>query len=159
MSSLSEAIQFQRPNGTLVISKSTVTIGPGVTIESARSGSGNDVLIGNNVANNLNGMAGNDSLRGGYGNDALTGGLGNDYFFFNTAPNSSTNHDLVLDYDTPRDTIRSKRDFLRLAVSTHLDPAYFRAAAHALDSNDFIIYNRSTGGLIYDPNANVAAKY
>ncbi len=72
-SALSEAISF---NGGS--SRSTVTIGPGVVIEDARGGSGNDTLIGNGVANYLRGEAGNDRLVGGDGNDTLDGGSGND---------------------------------------------------------------------------------
>jgi Ca2+-binding RTX toxin-like protein len=46
--------------------------------------------------------------------------------------------------------------FTRLAVQAHLSSAYFRAASHALDRNDYIVYNRATGGLFYDANGNGA---
>lgn len=49
-----------------------------VGIENLISGSGNDRLIGDALANVLNGGAGNDSLVGGAGNDTLIGGLGAD---------------------------------------------------------------------------------
>jgi serralysin len=45
------------------------TIANGVTIENALTGSGNDTLIGNAVANVLNGGAGSDSLAGLAGDD------------------------------------------------------------------------------------------
>jgi Ca2+-binding RTX toxin-like protein len=45
------------------------TIANGVTIENATSGSGNDTLIGNDVANVLDGGAGADTMTGGLGND------------------------------------------------------------------------------------------
>jgi serralysin len=54
------------------------TIANGVTIENARSGAGNDKLIGNDAANRLESGAGNDVLIGGGGNDVLIGGLGKD---------------------------------------------------------------------------------
>lgn len=76
-SSLSEAIRFS--NGST--SRETVTIGPGVVIENATGGSGNDTLTGNGVANVLNGGAGNDALGGGSGNDTLVGGTGNDRLY------------------------------------------------------------------------------
>lgn len=76
-SSLSEAIRF---NGGST-SRDTVTIGPGVVIENATGGSGNDTLTGNGVANVLNGGAGNDTLSGGSGNDTLVGGTGNDRLY------------------------------------------------------------------------------
>jgi Ca2+-binding RTX toxin-like protein len=155
-SSLSEAIQFQRPNGTLVSSKSTVAIGPDVVIESAHGGSGNDVLIGNTVNNILNGHAGNDNLRGGYGNDRLLGGPGNDTFRFNTLPNSSTNHDTLPDYVTANDSIQLDNAFFtKLGAAGHLlSTAFFRAATHALDTNDYIVYDRPTGNLSYDADGN-----
>jgi Ca2+-binding RTX toxin-like protein len=54
------------------------TIANGVTIENALAGSGNDLLIGNDAANHLEGGAGNDRLVGGAGNDRLVGGRGSD---------------------------------------------------------------------------------
>ncbi len=66
-----------------------LSIARGVQIENAIGGSGNDVLNGNAVANDLDGSggndaldgaAGNDTLRGGAGSDTLTGGLGEDSF-------------------------------------------------------------------------------
>lgn len=47
-------------------------------IENATGGSARDLLIGNDVANVLKGLAGNDVLRGLGGNDTLMGGAGND---------------------------------------------------------------------------------
>ena len=151
-STLSERITF---NGGS--SKGTVTIGPNVVIEAVRSGSGNDVLTGNAAANSLNGAAGNDFLRGLAGNDTLTGGPGNDTFVFNTGLSTAANRDIVIGYNPAQDTIHLENAiFTRLPASAHLNPAYFRAAAHALDNSDFIVYNRATGTLMYDPNGNAA---
>ena len=55
-----------------------VAIAFGVTIEDAVGGSGNDKITGNEVANDLDGKAGNDTIAGGLGSDTLTGGTGND---------------------------------------------------------------------------------
>lgn len=55
-----------------------VTIARGVVIENATSGSGNDRLTGNSVANILRSNAGNDTLTGNAGNDTLIGGIGDD---------------------------------------------------------------------------------
>jgi hypothetical protein len=62
------------------------TIAKGATIENARTGSGNDTLTGNAVANVLDGGAGNDIfyLSAG-GNDTATGGAGIDAFLFGAA--------------------------------------------------------------------------
>jgi serralysin len=47
----------------------TVAIAYNVTIENATGGSGNDTLIGNSVANVLDGRGGADTMMGGAGND------------------------------------------------------------------------------------------
>ena len=57
---------------------SNVSIVPGTVIENAISGSGNDTLYGNDVANILRGGDGRDSLVGNDGNDKLYGEDGND---------------------------------------------------------------------------------
>ena len=54
-------------------------------IENATGGSGNDRIIGNQVANVLIGNAGDDSLDGGAGSDVLDGGAGNDTALFTGA--------------------------------------------------------------------------
>lgn len=45
-------------------------------------GNGNDVLTGDEAANDLSGGSGDDTLQGGAGNDTLTGGGGDDRFTF-----------------------------------------------------------------------------
>jgi serralysin len=54
------------------------TINIGTTIEDAIGGSGNDHIVGNEVANSIAGGAGNDVLTGAAGNDQLAGGDGRD---------------------------------------------------------------------------------
>jgi Ca2+-binding RTX toxin-like protein len=49
-----------------------------ISIENVTGGSGNDKLLGNSVANILDGGLGNDTLYGGLGADVLIGGDGND---------------------------------------------------------------------------------
>ena len=53
-----------------------------VNIENVIGGSGNDVLVGNRVANALSGGSGDDRLDGGAGADVLAGGQGADTFLF-----------------------------------------------------------------------------
>ncbi|MFL6740460.1 MAG: M10 family metallopeptidase C-terminal domain-containing protein, partial [Sphingomicrobium sp.] len=55
-----------------------VSIARGVVIENAVGGTGNDVLIGNAVANLLTGGSGVDDLSGLDGNDVIDGGAGDD---------------------------------------------------------------------------------
>jgi serralysin len=47
-------------------------------IDNATGGSGNDTIIGNAIANVLNGGSGNDTITGGGGNDTIIGGAGTD---------------------------------------------------------------------------------
>ena len=54
--------------------KGGFTIANGVVIENATGGTGNDVLIGNDVANVLTGNDGNDAFMGRGGNDTIVGG-------------------------------------------------------------------------------------
>lgn len=54
------------------------TIANGVMIENATGGSGDDVLIGNDGANQLIGAGGDDTLEGGGGADMLMAGAGSD---------------------------------------------------------------------------------
>lgn len=56
----------------------TLKLNRGVTFENVVGGSGNDILMGNSLANTLTGKAGNDILVGNAGNDKLPGGAGRD---------------------------------------------------------------------------------
>lgn len=55
-----------------------LVLAPGTVIENGITGSGNDVLIGNAVANRLSGGTGNDTLTGGEGADVFQYTAGND---------------------------------------------------------------------------------
>lgn len=57
------------------------TIAHGVTIEDARGGAGDDVIVGNAARNRLDGGAGDDIIFGRGGNDRLTGGAGADRLY------------------------------------------------------------------------------
>ena len=61
--------------------KNNVAIAFGVTIENALGGRGDDLIVGNNVANRLVGNSGDDEIRGGAGDDTLDGGSGNDVLY------------------------------------------------------------------------------
>ena len=71
-------------------------------IENLTGGSGNDVLVGDEKANQLVGGAGNDTLTGGAGDDTLTGGLGKDKYIFKTG----SGHDVITaDLSNTEDTL------------------------------------------------------
>src|SRR5215210_2771002 len=94
---------------------------------------------------------------GGAGNDILSGGSGADVFYFNTALNSSTNVDTIRDFSVPDDTIRLEDAvFKGLALGTLAADA-FCISSGALDREDRIIYNKSTGALSYDADGTGAA--
>ncbi len=67
-------------NGGTGVAVGNISIARGAVIENGIGGSGNDVLIGNTVANVLRGGAGADSIDGGAGVDTMYGGLGNDTY-------------------------------------------------------------------------------
>ena len=52
-----------------------------VDTEDATAGSGDDVLVGSNRANSLDGREGDDEIHGGPGNDSVFGGGGNNILF------------------------------------------------------------------------------
>ncbi|MBV4458323.1 serralysin family metalloprotease [Pseudomonas sp. COR58] len=83
-----------------------VSIAKGVTIENAIGGSGNDLLIGNSVSNELKGGAGNDILYGAGGADKLWGGAGADIFVFGASTDSKPGAaDQILDFTSGLDKI------------------------------------------------------
>jgi Ca2+-binding RTX toxin-like protein len=99
----------------------------------------NNVLTGNDTANILN---------GGAGADTLTGGEGNDGFQFDTA-----NHgvDLITDFVSGSDTVRLNSTGFGggLTVGT-LAEGKFVLGSEALDADDRLIYNSTTGALFFD---------
>jgi serralysin len=126
----------------------------------------NNTMAGNNGNNALNGGAGNDiisagdgndRLFGGRGNDTLTGGNGSDIFVFNTVPNSSTNKDTIVDFNAADDTVwLDNAIFTGVGANGGLSSAAFRIGTAAGDASDRIIYNSSTGALIYDSNGSAS---
>lgn len=67
-----------RPGAVSTIAGRSLTIGATTQIERAHGGDGNDLLIGNSLANSLYGHRGDDLIDGGTGNDSIDGGAGSD---------------------------------------------------------------------------------
>ena len=83
-----------------------VSIAKGVTVENAIGGSGDDLLIGNDVSNELKGGAGNDIIYGAGGADKLWGGAGSDTFVFAASSDSKPGAvDQILDFVSGMDKI------------------------------------------------------
>ena len=133
-------------------------------IENLSGGSASDNLTGDTLANTLvgnagndmlNGLGGNDILRGDSGNDTLTGGTGQDFFRFDAALNRTSNVDRITDFSAIDDTIQLENSIFTKFGSTTtgtLSINYFKAitTGGTTDSNDYIVYNKTTGALYYD---------
>jgi Ca2+-binding RTX toxin-like protein len=118
------------------------------------SGSAEDDGLGGYAGNDrIGGLGGNDTLLGGTGKDTLSGGAGSDVFGFDSAPNSSTNVDSIVDFNVDDDSISlSLGTFTRLTGQAGgvLDPSQFAADKAATSAGTVVIYDRTTGTLLYD---------
>ncbi len=73
-------------------------------------GNGDDIIVGNNLANTLRGGPGKDKLTGGGGNDSMAGGSGDDTYIFDT--------DLALGADTLSELAAGGVDTLDFSLTT-----------------------------------------
>ena len=116
----------------------------------------NNVITGNAAANTLTGGDGNDTLDGKQGADTLTGGAGADIFAFSTA--LAGNVDRIVDYNAAQDTV-----WLDNAVFTALNDGAMATTAFQAGSSSVaalasvrVIFNTSTGALLYDADGSGA---
>src|SRR3954467_4145453 len=123
---------------------------------------GNDTLTGGPGNDSVNGGAGNDTLDGGAGNDTLYGGQdAGDAFLFTAAPGSA-NADLIGSFQTGLDTIHldaTVMNGLGASGAFSAGDARFYAAAGAgggHDAADRVVYDTSSGNLLYDADGNGA---
>jgi len=132
-----------------------------------------DVLWGDVGADAFSGLGGNDrlvgadgrdTLSGGYGNDILTGGKGKDAFVFTAKLGTAktdrkVNFDTISDFKPNEDKIHLENAvFSKLKKAGKLSPSFFTVSDKAKDQNDYIVYNRKTGVLSYDPDGSGAKK-
>jgi serralysin len=115
-----------------------------------------NTIIGNAAKNTLKGQGGNDTLYGGRGEDALTGGKGKDVFVFDTKAGKG-NRDVISDFDVKDDSIwLDNAVFTKLgkhgseAKPAKLNKHFFVIGDEAQDNNDYLIYDKATGKLLYD---------
>ena len=108
---------------------------------------------------------GNDTLIGGAGKDVLTGGKGKDIFVFETKANKTTNLDRIADFVVKDDGIwLENKVFAKLGKKgTEKKPAklakdFFTVGDKAKDANDYLIYNKKKGVLLYDADGSGSKK-
>ena len=133
-------------------------IGYGTQIESAKGGSGNDILKGNSADNYLfgfdgddqiHGGAGNDQLEGGRGADTLSGGAGKDSFIFASPFDGAI--DTLLDFSTVEgDILQLAANIFTTLQSGALAAQAFVKGTSAQDADDRLLYDQSSGELAYD---------
>jgi serralysin len=127
--------------------RDTVMIGPKTFIENATGGSGRDQIIGNDLANQLD---------GGAGRNLLTGNGGPDHFIFRTGLEST--FDRVTDFAPGVDTISlSQKIFIGVGAVGHtLEQAEFHIGPHFSNSAQRIDYDPEDGWLWYSPHGDQA---
>lgn len=67
---------FMKGKAGLISADGQLTISPGVQIENAEGGAGDDIIIGNDLPNRIFGGPGNDRIFAGEGADVVAGGSG-----------------------------------------------------------------------------------
>ena len=123
--------------------------------DTLEGGNGWDTMFGGSGNDTLDGGWGNDFLAGNTGADVLTGGAGNDVFFFDAF--GVANADSITDFEAGKDTIRLDANvFTELGQHGALASSAFRSGTSALDADDRIIYDSSTGQIWYDADGNGA---
>ena len=120
-----------------------------------------DFLTGNAGVNRIEGGAGNDEINGGLGEDTVVGGLGADRFIFDTAPGSA-NVDTILDFATDEDLFQLDNSVFTGLVDGTLAASAFVIGTAATDALHRIIYDDSTGDVLFDNDgdgANAAVRF
>jgi Ca2+-binding RTX toxin-like protein len=115
-----------------------------------------DFTLGSGNADNniITGSVSNNILNGSLGNDTLIGGLGADVFVFDAL--GATNYDVISDFASGQDKIDLSGATFLPALSFGIYTDMFVLGTSALDTNDYIIYNKETGELFFDADANGA---
>ncbi|HET9427063.1 MAG TPA: VCBS domain-containing protein [Allosphingosinicella sp.] len=121
---------------------------------------GDDVIFGGAGDDALVGGQNDDTLNGGLGNDELLGGGNKDNFRFEY-DGATTNLalygiDRILDMNASGDDTIQLDDALFAGVTAANLSSVLVFGTAALDANDRIIYNSTTGALYYDADGNGA---
>ena len=113
-------------------------------------------LIGNEIGQTVVGNAGANLIDGGGGRDELVGAGGADTFRFATALGSG-NVDRIHDFQAGTDKIALDDAIFSALTPGTLPAGAFVIGAQALDADDRIIYDQSSGRLFYDSDGNGTA--
>jgi hypothetical protein len=115
---------------------------------------GNDLLEGDFGRDRLIGGDGNDTLIGGVDRDTLVGGKGRDRFSLSIGQKGL---DRIADFSTRDDVlvINGLSVIEGLTPGRALNKKFFKVGNKAGDRNDFLVYNKKTGGLFVDGNGSV----
>ncbi len=113
---------------------------------------GDDDLRGGNQNDDLNGGKGDDDLNGGKGNDHLNGGKGLDHYIFKDSPGHGV--DTITHFQTGETIEVDNADFAGIGGAGTLSGHFFVEAHDAQDSNDFFVYRKSQGKILFDPDGN-----
>ncbi|MBJ6124802.1 cadherin domain-containing protein [Microvirga splendida] len=167
------AVQVTDASGASTIRNVTILV-QDVFNERATGSPGADVMKGGAGQDHFTGLAGddqidaglgNDTLIGGAGKDVLTGGKGKDIFVFDTKPNKKSNLDRITDFNVKDDGIwLENRVFTKLGKKgSEKKPAklakdFFTVGDKAKDANDYLIYNKKKGVLLYDADGSGSKK-
>jgi Ca2+-binding RTX toxin-like protein len=106
---------------------------------------------GNDLDNFIKGgFQGPNRINGKEGNDTLRGGFSVDEFVFDTALNEAANVDTITGFASPTSTIfLDDAIFIGLALG-RITAGELKFGTAAVDGNDHIIYDPSTGDLFFD---------
>jgi Ca2+-binding RTX toxin-like protein len=115
-----------------------------------------DSLTGTSGNDRIDGKSGDDKIWAKNGSDVLIGGAGKDAFTFDTKA-SSSNVDVIVDFNVADDTIRLNDSAFTKLKWGKLSASSFVVGEKALDSSDRIIYNDKTGALSYDADGTGSA--
>jgi serralysin len=146
---------YSYDDDTLVGGNGNDKLSGGDGSDTLSGGDGNDILNGDGGTDILSGGNGNDTLKGGNGddsthNDMLTGGLGKDTFILNTTDYYLSDVTKITDFTPVDDTLNLNNSFFTSLALGALKAGNFVVAAQAVDNNDYLIYNKTTGVLYYD---------
>jgi Ca2+-binding RTX toxin-like protein len=135
----------------------TLAAGSFVEVLSTNSipGTGAIDLTGNELAQEVYGNNGANTLNGGAGGDYMAGFGGADSFAFTTALGSG-NVDHLADFSAVDDTILLENAVFTGLANGALPASAFVAGSAAADADDRIVYNSATGQLFFDADGNGA---